>query len=76
MTKGSPIFEWIPGIPITDKDNKRQSGEDEISTTHEDEHDYDISENGKYEDNIEEDTYEDEHLSDRENDPSNDINKN
>ena len=25
MTKGYPIFEWIPGISITDKDNKTQS---------------------------------------------------
>ena len=25
MTKGYPIFEWIPGIPITDKDDKTQS---------------------------------------------------
>ena len=29
MTKGYPIFEWSPGIPITEKDNKTQSGEDE-----------------------------------------------
>ena len=24
MTNGRPIFEWIPGIPITDKDDKTQ----------------------------------------------------
>ena len=24
MTKGYPIFEWIPGIPITNKDNETQ----------------------------------------------------
>ena len=46
MTKGYPIFEWIPGIPITDKDDETQSEEDEISSTHEDKHDDDITENG------------------------------
>ena len=25
MTKGYPIFEWIPGIPITDKDDETQN---------------------------------------------------
>ena len=25
MIKGYPIFEWIPGIPITDKDDETQS---------------------------------------------------
>ena len=47
MTKGYPIFEWSPGITITDKDNETQSEEDEISSTHEDEHDYDITESGE-----------------------------
>ena len=47
MTKGYPIFEWIPVIPITDKDDETQSEEDELSSTHEDEHDDDITENGE-----------------------------
>ena len=45
MTKSYPIFEWIPGIPISDKDDETQSEEDEISSTDEDEHDYDITVN-------------------------------
>ena len=76
MTKGYPVFEWSPGIPITDKDYETQSEEDEISSTHEDEHNDDITKNGEYEKIIEEETYEDEPPSDRENDPSNDIIKN
>ena len=76
MTKGYPIFEWIPGIPITDKDDETQSEEDEISSTHEDEHDDGITENGEDEENIEEETYEDGHPSERENYPSNVIIKN
>ena len=76
MTKGYPIFEWSPGIPITEKDDKTQSEGDEISSSHEDEHDYDITENGKEEESIEEETYEDEHPPDRENNPSNNIIKN
>ena len=47
MTMRYPIFEWIPGVPITDKDDETQSEEDEISSTHEDEHDDDITENGE-----------------------------
>ena len=47
MTKGYPIFEWIPDIPIIDKDDETQSEEDEISSTHKDEHDDDITENGE-----------------------------
>ena len=35
MIKGYPIFEWSPGIPITDKDDQKLSEEDEISSTHE-----------------------------------------
>ena len=30
MTKRYPIFKWIPGIPITEKDDKTQSEEDKI----------------------------------------------
>ena len=47
MTKGYPIFEWIPVIPITDKDNKTQNEDDEIASTHGDEENYDITENGE-----------------------------
>ena len=46
MTEGYPIFERIPVIPITDKDDETQSEEDEISSTHEDEHNDGITENG------------------------------
>ena len=45
MTKGYPIFEWIPGITIKDKYDETQSEEDEIYSTHEDEHDDEIPEN-------------------------------
>ena len=47
MTKGYTIFQWIPGIPITDKYDGTQSEEDEISSIHEDEHNDDITENGE-----------------------------
>ena len=43
MIKGYPIFGWIPGIPITDKDVKTQSEEYELSSTHEDGHNDDIT---------------------------------
>ena len=43
MTKGHPICEWIPCIPITDKDGDTQSEEDEKSSTHEDKRDDDIT---------------------------------
>ena len=76
MTKGYPIFEWSPGIPITYKYDETQSKEDEISSTREDEHNYGITEHVEDEEIIEEETCEDEHPSDRENDPSNDIIKN
>ena len=46
MTKGYSIFEWILGIPITDKDNNTQSEENERSSAHETNHDYDTTENG------------------------------
>ena len=73
MTKGYPIFECIPGIPITDKDDETQSEENERSSTHEDKCDDEITEHWSYEENTEEETYEDEHPSDRENDQINDI---
>ena len=47
MTKRYPIFEWSPGIPITDKDDETQSEEDEINSTHADKHNDAITENGK-----------------------------
>ena len=43
MNKGYPIFEWSPGIPITEKGYKTQIEQDEISSTNEDEHDGDIT---------------------------------
>ena len=45
ITKGYPIFEWIPVIPITDKDNETQNEDDNIASTHEDEKYDDITEN-------------------------------
>ena len=75
-TKGYPIYELIPGIPITDKDHDTQSEEYEISSTHEDEHNDDMTETRDDEESIEEQKYEYEHPSDRENGPSNDIIKN
>ena len=53
MTKGYPNFEQSPGIPITDKDYQTQSEGNEISSTHEDEHDDDITENGEEKEIIE-----------------------
>ena len=76
MTKGYLIFEWSPGISITDEEYQKQIEEDKISSSHEDEHDDDITENGEYEESIKEETYKDEHISDRLNDPSNYIIKN
>ena len=40
------FFEWIPGIPITDKDNATQNKDDAIASTHEDDDNDDITENG------------------------------
>ena len=59
-----------------DKDDETQSGEDEIFSTYEYEYHDEITENVEDEESIEEETYEYEHPSDRENDPSNDIIKN
>ena len=53
MTKGCPIFECSPVMPITDKYNKTQSEEDEISSTHEDEHNYYITDNVEDKESIE-----------------------
>ena len=49
MTQGYSIFEWIPGIPITDKDDGTQNEDDEIASTHGDEENDDITENGEEE---------------------------
>ena len=46
ITKGYPIFEWIPGIPITDKDGKNQNKDYVIVSIHEDKDDDYIKENG------------------------------
>ena len=45
MTKGYLFFEWIPGIPITDKDDETQNEDNEITSTHGDEDDDGITEN-------------------------------
>ena len=47
MTKGYPIFEWILGIPITYKDYKTQNKDDWIASTHEEEYNDYITENGE-----------------------------
>ena len=52
ITKGYPVFDWSPVIPITEKDDETQSEEDEISSTHEDKHEDDITENGEDEESI------------------------
>ena len=52
MNKGCPIFEWISGITITDKDEETQSEEDEIYSTHEDKQSDYITENREYEESI------------------------
>ena len=54
MNKGYPIFEWIPGVLITYKDDETQSEADEISSTHEEEHNYEITENGEEEESTKE----------------------
>ena len=43
MTKGYPVFEFILGIPITDKYYKTQNEDDEIASTHEEDNYYDIT---------------------------------
>ena len=35
MTEGYTIFEWIPGIPISDKYDEFQNEDNEIVSTHE-----------------------------------------
>ena len=46
MTKGYPIFEWIPGIPIIDKYNETKHEDNKIVSTHEYDKYNDITENG------------------------------
>ena len=76
MTKGYPIFEWIPGIPITDKDYKTQNEDNDISSTNEDEENDDNTENGEEAKSIKEATYKDDYSPDRENYLSDNIIKN
>ena len=45
MTKGYQIFEWIPGIPIIEKDDNTQNEDGEIASTHGYEEDDTITEN-------------------------------
>ena len=52
MTKGYKIFEWGPGTLTVDKDNEKQSKEDEIASTHKYKQDDDITENGEEEESI------------------------
>ena len=63
MTKGYQFYEWRPGIPITDKEDKTQSEEDEIYSSYEENHDDVITKNGEDEESIKEETCEDEHPS-------------
>ena len=60
ITKGHPIFKWIPGIPIIDKDDKNQNEDDEIAPSHGDEDDYEIPKNEEGEKITEEETYDQE----------------
>ena len=59
MTKGYPIFDWIPGIPITDRGYKTQNEHNDVSSTHEDEDNDDITENGGEVKSTKEQTYDD-----------------
>ena len=76
MTKGYPIFEWISGIPITDKDYKTQNEDNDVSSTNEDEENDDITENGEEAKSIKEAPYKDDYPPDRENYLSDNIIKN
>ena len=58
ITKGYPIFECIPGIPITDQAYNRHQTEDyEIASTHGNKDDDDIAEYWEEEKIIEEESY-------------------
>ena len=46
IIKGYPIFEWIPGISITDKEYEFQNEDNDIASTHEYENYDDNTENG------------------------------
>ena len=76
MTKGYSIFEWISSIPITKKHNDDQNEDNEITSTHEDDNDYDINLNGEEEEIIKGKIYEDDYPSYRGNEPSDNIIKN
>ena len=43
MTKGYPISEWSPDIPITEKDDETQNEGDEITSTNGNKIDDDIT---------------------------------
>ena len=60
MTLGYPIFEWIPGTPITEKYDKTQNEDDGIASTHGYEDNYYITKNGEEGKIIEEETYDQE----------------
>ena len=46
ITKGYPIFEWSPGIPITYQAGDEQKTEDnEIASTHGNDKDFEITKN-------------------------------
>ena len=47
MTKRYPIFAWIPGIPIIDKDDESQNKDNEVASTYEEENYCYITENGE-----------------------------
>ena len=59
MTNGYPIFEWSPGIPFKDKEDKIKNEDDEIAWPHEDKNYDDITENGEEQERIKEEIYED-----------------
>ena len=70
MTKGYPIFEWIPGIPIIDQAyDEHQTADNEIASTYGNDDDDDITKNGEKEESIEEKAYakeeQDDYLQDR-----------
>ena len=57
MTKGYPIFQLSLGIPITYKEDKTRNRDNEIESTHEEQDDDGISENGEDGESIKEETY-------------------
>ena len=76
MTKGSPIFECSPGIPIIEKTTRHKVKKMKYLQDMKTSTMMTSLEMQKTKKAFEEETYEEEHPSDRENDPSNDIIKN